>query len=619
MCGIVGYIGARPAAPIVLNGLRQLEYRGYDSAGLAVLGQDGLIQVRREVGKLGNLAKILEEVPVEGVVAVGHTRWATHGPPSQHNAHPHRSPDGRIVVVQNGIVENFAELRSRLQEEGYIFHSDTDTEVIVHLVHQHYHNGCAGDLTAAVRKTLAELKGPSAIVVLSEDYPDRLIAARLGNAGGVAIGLGDDETLIASDIPALLQHTRRVVFLETRQMAIVTRSGAEYLDFEGQPLHKTTTTIDWDPQAVEKGQFAHSMQKEIFEQGRSLTDTLRGRLDFVHNRVVLDQLNLSGAKLQALQKVTIVACGTSYYAGLVGKYLIERLARLPVEVDYASEFRYRSPLVSPNHLVLAITQSGETVDTLAALEEARHGGAFTAAIVNAIGSQAARVCDGVIYMQAGPEIGVASTKAFTASVTDLFLLALYLGQERGTLDETTRAELIQAVATLPGLAGALLDEAWHSDFYQRLADQFHGFHNFLYLGRGINYAIAREGALKLKEISYIHAEGYPAGEMKHGPIALIDERMPTVVIAPRDSVYDKMVSQVEQVKARRGCVLAVAHADDEYIRQRADVILPIPKIHELLTPVLAVMPLQILAYAIAVRRGADVDQPRNLAKSVTVE
>ncbi len=619
MCGIVGYIGARPAAPIVLNGLRQLEYRGYDSAGLAVLGEDGAIQIRREVGKLGNLAKVLAEAPVEGGVAVGHTRWATHGPPSQRNAHPHRSPDGRIVVVQNGIVENFAELRTRLQNEGYIFHSDTDTEVIVHLVHRYYNNGCAGDLTAAVRKTLGELKGPSAIVVLSEDYPDRLIAARLGNAGGVAIGLGEDETFIASDIPALLQHTRQVAFLETRQMAVITREGVEYSDLNGQPLQKTTTTIDWDPQAAEKGQFAHYMQKEIFEQGRSLTDTLRGRLDFVQQRVVLDTLNLSAARLQTIEKVTIVACGTSYYAGLMGKYLIERLARLPVEVDYASEFRYRSPIVTPNHLVLAITQSGETVDTLAALEEARNGGAFTAAIVNAIGSQAARVCDGVIYMQAGPEIGVASTKAFTASVTDLFLLALYLGQERGTLTAAERTELLHAVATLPGLAGSLLEEAWQSGFYRQLAEQFHEYHNFLYLGRGINYAIAREGALKLKEISYIHAEGYPAGEMKHGPIALIDERMPTVVIAPRDSVYDKMVSQVEQVKARRGAVLAVAHADDDYIRSKADIIMPIPKIHELLTPILAVMPLQILAYEMAVRRGADVDQPRNLAKSVTVE
>ncbi|MCB0122800.1 MAG: glutamine--fructose-6-phosphate transaminase (isomerizing), partial [Caldilineaceae bacterium] len=447
----------------------------------------------------------------------------------------------------------------------------------------------------------------------------QLIAARLGNAGGVAIGLGDGEAFVASDIPALLSHTRRVAFLENRQMAILTRERVTYFDLEGTPLTKEATTIDWDAQAAEKGEYAHYMQKEIFEQGRSLTDTLRGRLDFTNQRIQLDTLNLGPTRLAQIDRVTIVACGTSYYAGLMGKYLIERLARLPVEVDYASEFRYRSPLITPNHLVVAITQSGETVDTLAALEEAQRQGAFTVAIVNAIGSQAARLCDGVIYMQAGPEIGVASTKAFTASTTDLFLLACYLGQERGLLGVDERRELIAAVATLPGLAGALLDEAWHSAFYRRLAADFAGYHNFLYLGRGINYAIAREGALKLKEISYIHAEGYPAGEMKHGPIALIDESMPTVVIAPRDSVYDKMVSQVEQVKARNGLVLAVAHAEDDYIREKADVVLPIPVIHELLTPILAVMPLQILAYEIAVHRGADVDQPRNLAKSVTVE
>ncbi|MEZ4673330.1 MAG: glutamine--fructose-6-phosphate transaminase (isomerizing) [Caldilineaceae bacterium] len=619
MCGIVGYIGARAAAPIVLEGLRQLEYRGYDSAGIAVLDEQGAIQIRREMGKLQNLQLLIDAAPPSGSAAVGHTRWATHGAPSQRNAHPHRSVDGRLAVVQNGIVENFALLRSRLEADGYAFQSDTDTEVIVHLVHRHYHNGCAGDLTAAVRETLAELQGPSAIVVISEDHPDQLIAARLGNAGGVAIGLGDGETFIASDIPALLQHTRKVAFLENRQMAILTRDSVTYSDLEGTPLFKEPTVIEWDAQAAEKGEFAHYMQKEIFEQGRSLTDTLRGRLDFTNRRIQLDTLNLAADRLAQIDKVTIVACGTSYYAGLMGKYLIERLARLPVEVDYASEYRYRSPLITPNHLVLAITQSGETVDTLAALEEAQAHGAFTAAIVNAIGSQAARICDGVIYMQAGPEIGVASTKAFTASTTDLFLLAFYLGQERGLLTDADRAELFHELTRLPGLAGALLEAAWQSPFYTELAERFAAYHNFLYLGRGINYAIAREGALKLKEISYIHAEGYPAGEMKHGPIALIDEQMPTVVIAPRDSVYDKMVSQIEQVKARNGLVLAVGHAEDSYLQSKADVVLPIPPIHELLSPILAVMPLQILAYEIAVHRGTDVDQPRNLAKSVTVE
>ncbi|RIK56262.1 MAG: glutamine--fructose-6-phosphate transaminase (isomerizing) [Chloroflexi bacterium] len=619
MCGIVGYIGERAAAPFVIQGLRQLEYRGYDSAGLAVIDGAGAVQVRRAVGKLANLAEVLEGSPVTGSVGVGHTRWATHGAPSERNAHPHSSPDGKFVVVQNGIVENFVQLREQLRQEGYCFQSDTDTEIIVHLIHRLYHDGCHGDLVAAVRGALKELRGPSAIVVLCQDFPDRMVAARLGNAGGVAVGLGDGETFIASDVPAILAHTRRMVFLDNGQMAVVTRSGASYSDLAGRPLTKPVTTIDWNPMAAEKGEYRHFMQKEIFEQGRSLTDTLRNRLDFAESRVLLDTLNLSEAQAQKLAKVTIVACGTSYYSGLIGKYYIERLARLPVEVDYASEYRYRQPVIGPNQLILAITQSGETVDTLAALDEGREQGALTAAIVNAVGSQAARVCDGVVYMQAGPEIGVASTKAFTASVTDLLLVALYLGQVRGTLDATQRGEIIHALSTLPGLAGQLLEDAWHGDLYAQLAEAFHTYHNFLYLGRGMHYPVAREGALKLKEISYIHAEGYPAGEMKHGPIALIDAKMPTVVLAPRDRVYDKMISQVEQVKARHGTVLAVAHADDTYIRDKADRILPVPRSHELLQPILSVIPLQVFAYEMAVRRGADVDQPRNLAKSVTVE
>jgi glucosamine--fructose-6-phosphate aminotransferase (isomerizing) len=619
MCGIVGYIGAADAAPIVMYGLRQLEYRGYDSAGLAVIDGGGCIAVRREAGKLANLEGALAAAPVQGAVGVGHTRWATHGPPSQRNAHPHSSPDGDLVVVQNGIVENFLELRTQLQAQGYVFQSDTDTEVIVHLIHRHYHNGCAGELEQAVRKALADLKGPSAIVVLSRQHPDRLIAARLGNAGGVVVGYGEGEMYIASDVPAILRHTRRLAFLESRQMAIVTAGGVRYTTLEGQPIQKEIVTIDWNAMAAEKGEYRHFMQKEIFEQGRSLTDTLRSRLDFARSSVALESLNLSPTRARALTKVTIVACGTSYYAGLVGKYYIERLARLPVEVDYASEFRYRQPIVEPSHLVLAITQSGETVDTLAALEEARSGGAFTAAIVNAIGSQAARVTDGHIYMQAGPEIGVASTKAFTASATDLYLLALYLGEVRGVLSEALRADLVRELSTLPGLAGQLLEEAWQSGRYKQMAERFQHYHNFMYLGRGINYPIAREGALKLKEISYIHAEGYPAGEMKHGPIALIDATMPTVVVAPRDSVYDKMISQVEQVKARSGLVLAVAQTGDEVMAHKADYVLPIPPASELLTPILAVLPLQVFAYEMAVRRGADVDQPRNLAKSVTVE
>ncbi len=619
MCGIVGYVGQQEAAPLVLQGLRQLEYRGYDSAGMAVVDGEDAIQVRRAAGKLNNLADLLARLPLGGLVGVGHTRWATHGAPVERNAHPHTSPDGRLVVVQNGIVENFVALRERLQGEGYEFLSETDTEIIVHLIHHYYGNGARGDLMSAIRLALQDLQGPSAIVVVSQDHPDQLIAARLGNAGGVAVGLGEGENFVASDIPAILAHTRRLVFLENGQMALIRREGVEFSNLAGEAMVKEATIIDWHPMAAEKGAYRHFMQKEILEQGRSLTDTLRNRFDFANNRVELDSLNLTAETAQQLDKITIVACGTSYYAGLIGKYYLERLARISVEVDYASEFRYRQPVVKPSHLVLAITQSGETVDTLAAIEEAQVHGAFTAAIVNVVGSQAARVCDGVIYMQAGPEIGVASTKAFTASVTDLLLLAIYIGQLRGTLPEAEQAALAQALLTLPGLAGQLLEDATNSDRYQELAEEFHRYQHFLYLGRGLHYPVAVEGALKLKEISYIHAEGYPAGEMKHGPIALIDNNMPTVVIAPRDGVYDKMISQIEQVKARHGTVLAVAHGDDDYIRSKVDYVMPIPHSHELLMPILSVIPLQLFAYETAVRRGADVDQPRNLAKSVTVE
>ena len=618
MCGIVGYIGHRDATAIVVDGLRRLEYRGYDSAGVAVLNGHG-IEVRREAGKLSQLESLLAESPIGGPLGIGHTRWATHGPPSQRNAHPHSSPDAAMVVVQNGIVENFQPLRRLLQARGYVFHSDTDTEVIVHLIHSHYHNGSGRDLIHAVRAAAAELEGPSAIGVICEDDPDRLVVVRLGNAGGVVIGHGEGETFLASDIPALLPYTRRMQFLENRQMAILSRDCVEIFDLEGNPCDLPVTEISWDADAAEKGEFAHFMQKEIFEQAESIQRTLAHRVDFERYRVDLPELNLTPEAAQRLRKLTIVACGTSYYAGLVGKFLIEHLARLPVEVDYASEYRYRSPVFGPDEMVLAITQSGETVDTLAAIEEARDFGVFTAAIVNAVGSQAARVCDGVIYMHAGPEIGVASTKAFTTSLVDMALLGIYLAQARGTMTEAIHHTLIDGLAHLPGLVARLLADARHSGHYPDLAARYGDRQNFLYLGRGINYPVALEGALKLKEISYIHAEGYPAGEMKHGPIALIDERMPTVVVAPRNSVYDKMVSQIEQVKARNGAVLAVAEADDDYIRTVADDILPIPPVHELLSPVIAVIPLQLLAYEVAVYRGADVDQPRNLAKSVTVE
>jgi glutamine---fructose-6-phosphate transaminase (isomerizing) len=619
MCGIIGYIGARDAAPVVIDGLRRLEYRGYDSAGLAVFDPLHGIQIRREAGKLAGLETLLAAQPVYGHLGIGHTRWATHGPPCRRNAHPHSSPDGEIVVVQNGIVENFQDLRRRLQAHGYTFLSDTDTEVIVHLIHSHYHNGSDGDLLHAVKCAAAEIEGPSAIGVIAKDDPERLIVVRLGSAGGVVVGRGDGETFLASDIPALLPYTRQVQFLENRQMAILSADEVTVMDLAGRPLQVPVTRIEWDDDAAEKGEYRHFMQKEIFEQAQSITRTLAHRVDFENGQVSLPDLNLSSQAAQRLRKLTIVACGTSYYAGLVGKFVIERLARLPVEVDYASEYRYRQPVLGEDEMVLAITQSGETVDTLAALDEARRHQAFTAAIVNAMGSQAARVCDGVIYMHAGPEIGVASTKAFTTSLVDLVLLAIHLGRQRGTLAAAEQAALVRNLAMLPGQAARLLDDALTSGRYQELATRYGDCQNFLYLGRGVNYPVALEGALKLKEISYIHAEGYPAGEMKHGPIALIDEKMPTVVIAPRDSVYDKMVSQIEQVKARQGAVLAVAEADDDYIVDKADDLLPIPKTHELLAPVLAVIPLQLLAYEIALARGADVDQPRNLAKSVTVE
>jgi len=615
MCGIVGYVGPRPATSIVVDGLQRLEYRGYDSAGIAVL-HEGQIHVRRDAGKLSNLIALLAQQPVDGNLALGHTRWATHGRPSQQNAHPHGDASGEIVVVQNGIVENYRELRESLQAEGIEFRSETDTEVIVHLLALNYR--AAGGLVEAVRKTMSHLKGPSAIVAMTSREPDRLVAARLGNAGGVAIGLGDGEAFIASDIPAILEHTRRMIFLEDGQVALITRAGAQVETLAGQPVRPEIHHIPWDPVSAAKGEFRHFMQKEIFEQARSITDTIRGRVDFDAGEVILSQLNLSPERARSFNRIVTVACGTSAYAGLVGKFLLEAIARIPTEVDYGSEFRYRDPIIDERTLLLAITQSGETVDTLAAMEEGRNKGAFVVSIVNTIGSQAARVSDGVIQMHCGPEIGVASTKAFTASVVDQYLLALALAQARDSIGPAHRRRLLNDLAHLPRLMGQVLDPNDNA-LYLDLAERFHGYRNFLFLGRGINYPIALEGALKLKEISYIHAEGYPAGEMKHGPIALIDREMPVVVIAVQDSVYDKMISQIEQVKARGGIVIAVASEGDEFIAAKADHVITLPSAPPLLSPALSVLPLQRLAYEIAVWRGADVDQPRNLAKSVTVE
>ena len=613
MCGIVGYVGPREATPIIVEGLKRLEYRGYDSAGLAVI-QDGRIEVRRDVGKLTNLEKVLAESPVHGNIGIGHTRWATHGVPCPRNAHPHVDCRGEVVVIHNGIVENFLSLRQELTAEGHRFTSETDTETIVHLVEKYLAE--SNDLEEAVRRALKRIKGAHAVVVMSSREPDRLVAARLGNAGGVVVGVGKGEMFVASDMPAILEHTREMIFLEDRQMAVVTRECAEFTTLDGQPVVKEVYTMPWDPVSAAKGEYKHFMQKEIYEQARSITDTIRGRVDFEAGQVCLDELNLSPEEAKAIERMFIVACGTSAYAALVGKFIIEALAKIPVEVDYGSEFRYRDPLVNERTLVLAISQSGETVDTLAAMEEARRKGAKLLSIVNVIGSQAARISDGVIYMQAGPEIGVASTKAFTASLVDQYLLALHLGKLRGLIDAARMKELVEDLAGVPNLVGQVLGD---SNNYEALAAEYFKRENFLYLGRGINYPVALEGALKLKEISYIHAEGYPAGEMKHGPIALVDENMPVVAIATRDHVYEKMVSQIEQVKARGGTVIALATEGDDAIADKADHVIYVPPTPPLLSPIVNVVPLQLLAYFIAVRRGCDVDQPRNLAKSVTVE
>ena len=614
MCGIVGYIGPRDAASVVIGGLRRLEYRGYDSAGIAVLYENGDISVERAVGKLRNLEEKLEHTFLGCHIGIGHTRWATHGGVIERNAHPHIGMHDRVAVVHNGIIENYAALREDLTSKGVAFVSDTDTEVVAHMVEREMERD--GDLLDAVRRVLPRIKGASAFVFISPESPDCLVTARLGNAGGIVIGQGEGEAFIASDIPALLEHARDVIFLENRQIARVTRESVEVFTTEAIPVVPRLYTIPWDPVAAEKGTYRHFMQKEIAEQPRAITDTIRGRANFALGRVDLDTLPLTHKDAESLEKIIIVACGTSYHAGLIGKFMLERLARIPVEVDYASEFRYRSPLIGPNTALLAMTQSGETVDTLAAMAEGREQGARLWTIVNVLGSQAQRIADGHIMMHAGPEIGVASTKAFTTGLVDLYVLAVMLGQLRGTLAGDGLRQAVDALARLPDLVGQISEQG---DQYDPLVEAFHRREHFLYLGRGINYPIALEGALKLKEISYIHAEGYPAGEMKHGPIALIDQVMPVVTIATQDHVYDKMISQIEQVKARGGIVVGLVQEGDTVARSKADYVLEVPAAPPLLAPVLNVIPLQWLAYAIAVRRGADVDQPRNLAKSVTVE
>jgi glucosamine--fructose-6-phosphate aminotransferase (isomerizing) len=613
MCGIVAYIGSQDAAPILLDGLKRLEYRGYDSAGIAVV-QDGKIVLRRAAGKLSNLIRNVQLHPVHGTVGIGHTRWATHGEPSERNAHPHASASGAIVVVHNGIVENFQELKKELTAAGVVFQSDTDTEVIAQLIERFVIAGA--ELFEAVRQTVGRLRGAHGIVVISSREPDRIVAARLGNAGGVTIGVGEGEMFVASDMPALLDHTRKMAFLDSGQIALVKEDGFVVQTLDGVPLEVPVQTVEWDAVAAEKGNYRHFMQKEIHEQVRSLGDTMAGRVDFERGEIFLPSLNLTPELARRINRVILTGCGTAAHAGMVGRLLIERLARIPAELDIASELRYRDPILDKDTVVIAISQSGETADTLAAMEEARRKGALLWSIVNVIGSQAMRMADGYLSMQTGPEIGVASTKAFTAPLVDLYMIAVLLGQLRGTLPAEERMRRVAELRRLPGLAGECLAR---EDAVIKVAAVLKDTTHCIFLGRGTNMPIAYEGALKLKEISYIHAEGYPAGEMKHGPIALVDKSMPVIALAPRDPWYEKMVSQVEQAKARGGTVIAVCTDGDEQIPTLADYTLPIPDVSWMLSPVLTVLPLQLLAYHVAVLRDCDIDQPRNLAKSVTVE
>jgi glutamine---fructose-6-phosphate transaminase (isomerizing) len=614
MCGIIGYIGSKPVVPVLLEGLRRMEYRGYDSAGVAVVSPEG-IALRRSAGKLANLEQAIRVEPVEGLYGVGHTRWATHGRPTEENAHPHRDCTGRIVVVHNGIIENYLELKKELQSQGHEFKTETDTEIVAHLVEREMRDD---GLENAVRRALTYMRGMFAIVLVSVEDPEKIVAVR--NGPPIVVGLGKDEFFVASDIPAILAHTRDVVFLGDEEMAVITRSGVQFTDYQGRAVSKTTQRVMWDPIAAEKGGHKHFMLKEIYEQPTAARDTILGRVSLDRGQIFLEDLNISDETLRAVQKVSIIACGTSWHAGLVGKYLIEALAQIPVEVDYGSEYRYRNPIVASNELAVVITQSGETADTLAALREAKRKGAHSLAICNVVGSMATREAEGTVYTHAGPEIGVASTKAFTSQLVALQLLALYVAQVRGTL---TPMQIRNHIAELLQMPQTIEQTIKASAVMEKVAERFYNRSDFLFLGRGINYPIALEGALKLKEISYIHAEGYPAGEMKHGPIALIDELMPVVAIAPNDHVFEKMIGNVQEAKARGGSVIALTTDGDTrmaaVLDRHTDVIVPLPATTALLTPVVMTVPLQLLAYHIAVRRGCDVDQPRNLAKSVTVE
>jgi glucosamine--fructose-6-phosphate aminotransferase (isomerizing) len=614
MCGIIGYIGSKRVVPILIDGLRRLEYRGYDSAGVAVV-RDGNIDLRRSAGKLARLEEVIATTPIEGEYGIGHTRWATHGRPTEENAHPHRDCTGRIVVVHNGIIENYLDLKLQLQKEGHRFVTETDTEIVAHLVEREMKDD---GLENAVRRALLYMRGLFALVLISADDPNKIVTVR--NGPPIVVGLGDEEFFVASDIPAILSHTRDVVFLGDEEMAVITRVGVEFTDYSGRAVSKKSTKVSWDPVMAEKAGYKHFMLKEIFEQPWAVKETVLGRASQESGKVFLQEIEIPDQALRAVERIVILACGTSWHAALVGKFLFETLARLPVDVDYGSEYRYRDPIVSNNTLTVVITQSGETADTLAALREARKKGALSVAICNVVGSMATRETDGTVYTHAGPEIGVASTKAVTTQIVALHLLAMYLGQIKGTLTPEAARPHIDGLTQLP----LLVEETLRCEaLTEEIAKRFYQRSDFLYLGRGINYPIALEGALKLKEISYIHAEGYPAGEMKHGPIALIDEQMPVVTIAPNDHVFEKMIGNIQEAKARGGSVIALTtaghHSIHELLDPAQDFLIEVPASHPLLTPVLMVVPLQLLAYHIAIRRGCDVDQPRNLAKSVTVE
>ena len=624
MCGIVGYVGKKRVVPVILDGLRRLEYRGYDSAGIAVAGNGGGLQICRAEGKLRNLEEAIRLKPIDGTYGIGHTRWATHGRPTEENAHPHRDCTGKIVVVHNGIVENYLSLKKKLIEEGHRFTTETDTEVIAHLVEKYLLKTGNGDhplLEEAVRKTVKQLTGVFALAVISVDEPNKIVAAR--NGPPAVIGLGNDEYFVASDVPAILYHTRDIFFLADGDLAVVTPDGVKLTDFDGTPIQRQVQHVTWDPIMAEKGGFKHFMLKEIYEQPRAIRDTTLGRVSQDTGQIFLDQMEISEAEFRAAKKINIVACGTSWHAGQAGKFMIESLARVPVEVDYASEWRYRDPIVGLDTITLVISQSGETADTIAAQREAKARGSKTLAICNVVGSMITREASGTIYTHAGPEIGVASTKAFTGQLTALYLFALYLAQVRGTMSTEQARAAVQEITHIPGKLEQLLTR---DELCEELAKHYQRAHDFLFLGRGIHYPIALEGALKLKEISYIHAEGYPAGEMKHGPNALIDANLPVVIIATRDVNnpgsmvrYEKTISNLKEVKARSGVVIALATEGDEEIKEAADHVLYVPPATEELSPILEIVPLQLLAYHIAVRRGCDVDQPRNLAKSVTVE